>query len=58
MGKAEEGGNRHRPVLVKLETSHMKYDILKNAKNLKNTQKEWIKKNSITKDMTIKEREE
>lgn len=56
MGKKQQG--RTRPLLVKLENSNMKYDILKNAKNLKTTQQEWIKKVSITRDMTVREREE
>ena len=56
MGKVQQGKNR--PLLVKLENSQMKYNILRNANNLNNTQQQqWIKKVSISKDKTIKEKE-
>ncbi|KAK3849354.1 hypothetical protein Pcinc_015556 [Petrolisthes cinctipes] len=56
LGRREEG--RRRPLLVKLDNEQRKYEVLKNAKNLKNTKEEWAKRVQITKDLTIREREE
>lgn len=36
----------------------MKWKVLKNARNLKHTRKEWTKKVAVVKDMTQKERRE
>ena len=55
--RQENGENKDRPILLKLKTERMKWEILKNAKNLKNATKSEIKKIGIAKDMTKMERE-
>ena len=58
----EENGNHQRtkprPLLIKFENEKMKWDVLRNAKNLKYCSDEQLKKLSIVPDQTAKEREE
>ena len=53
-----ETGGRVRPMLITLTNENEKWVVLKNAKNLKNTNKAWMKNIGISKDMTKQEREE
>ena len=55
LGKAENG--RTRPLLVKLRTEKQKWNVIKNAKKLKNATNDDRKKIGIALDMTEKERE-
>ena len=50
---------RVRPLLVKPKGKHenLRGEMLRNAKKLRNTTKEQLKKIIITPDMTVKERE-
>ena len=48
--------NKLRPILVKLTETHVKWNILKNAKKIKYTEKEEYKKVFIAPDLTLKER--
>lgn len=53
----EEGGNRNRPILVKLTDEDEKWTIVKRAKMLKNESDPIKKKVGIALDPTMKERE-
>ena len=57
LGKKTEN-QRPRPILVKLNSKHEKWLVLKNAKNLKKYQYSTMNKVSITPDLTVKEREQ
>ena len=48
---------RVRPLLVKGKQEKLRGQMLRNAKKLRNTTKEQLKKIIITPDMTVKERE-
>lgn len=56
LGKKVQG--KARPMLVRLGDESMKWNVMRNLKNLKFTQMQWVKKVSVTKDLTLKEREE
>ena len=58
LGRQQSEGNRPRPLLVKLVDGGEKWNILKNARKLKNTEVEEFKKVIITPDMTEKERKQ
>lgn len=57
LGKEEENVNRNRPMLVELKDSESKWNIIKNAKNLK-TAHHSFHRIFIALDQTKKEREE
>ena len=58
LGKRGEGTNgAPRPLLVKLDSEHEKWRILKHAKNLKHEEDTERKKIGISRDMTFKERD-
>lgn len=58
LGKKREEGAKPRPMLIKLEEEEQKWNIIKNARNLKD-EMDLIKKNiGISRDMTVKEREQ
>ena len=56
--RTEGWQNRPRPVLVRLKSEKMKWEILTNARKLKNAENQIMRKVGITKDMTKKERED
>ena len=59
LGKRPEGGqNRPRPVLLKLKNQNLKWEVLENAKKLKNAGSPTYRKIGIAKDMTRREREQ
>ena len=59
LGKRTEGWqNMPRPVLVRLKSKKMKWEILTNAKKLKNAENQIMRKVGITKVMTKNERED
>ena len=41
-----------------LEEDQMKWEVFKNIKNIRQSNTEWVKRISISRDMTWKEREE
>lgn len=56
LGK-QRSDDKPRPLLVKLEETRIKWEILKNGKNLRNSTMENMKKIFISPDKTLKERE-
>ena len=56
--RTENGEDKPRPILLRLKNEKTKWEILGNAKKLRNANSQVIKKIGITKDMTKKEREE
>ena len=58
LGRQQNEGNRPRPLLVKLVNGGKKWNILRNARKLKDTEVEEFKKVIITPDMTEKERKQ
>ena len=55
LGRQQNEGSRPRPLLVKLRNGVEKWNILRNARKLKDTEVEEFKKVIITPDMTEKE---
>ena len=49
-------GNQPRPLLVKLNDEYTKWNILKNAKNLKNEENGMLKDIIISRDLTKEQR--
>lgn len=53
----DQQNEKPRPILVKFQNSRQKWNILKNAKNLKGYENNGMNRISIVPDLTIKERE-
>ena len=52
----EKARGKIRPLLLVLEEESMKWTVMKNVKNLKYTTVDWVRKVSVTKDLTVRER--
>lgn len=50
------GNNKPRPLLVMLAEVHTKWELVKNAKKLKETRKETYKKVFVSPDLTAKKK--
>jgi hypothetical protein len=52
------GGDRGRPIIVKLEEDHQPWEILRNGKNLRLHRSEKIRRIRIANDLTAEQRVE
>ena len=57
IGKVDSTRSRHRPLIVEMENEQMVFDVLKNARRLRDCRHESFSRIRVAKDLTIKQRE-